>query len=713
VTRRARAQGRRAGRIAAAALLAAAACHHENPSAPEPVLHAIDVSERALATAEDGPPAEFEVVLRSRPAAPVEVEVRSGDPAEGLVLAPGYALPAEARDLSFTPDDWDVPRRVTVHPVDDHVVDGTARYDVTLRVSYTEDPAYAAVPPVAIAVANADDDVSAIEVSTRALATRENGPPATLLVRLATVPTSGAVNVSVSSDSAADGLLGTGSCWAATQAITLSFGTSDWDAPQAVQVCPADDPYAQGGERIYRITLHAWGYVPQPDLPPDVVVTVTHADDDLAALVVDASEPLVTGENGATDGFTVRLATPPLADVVLPVTSGDPARGLVQTAFAGPDASVSLVFDGTNWNVPQLVTVVGREDAAAPTVGVDTPYAVRVGPAGGADPAYPSVAPRTLAALNLDDDVPRVGVDPAGPLTTSETGTGASFVLSVNPPPGPVVVRVTSGAPGEGLLVDPATGERREQVDVTFAPSDWAPREIVVVGQQDEVLDGDVAYVVTVAVVSGDAGYLALAPRGVRVTNTDDLAASVARAAYDPVLRVPACTSVAFGCGSGSLLEGRDGVVYYGTSLGETNAPNTLATAPSCPDGTYPYVRRSLDELKVYAADGSPLEEGKLVRIEARVSVYSVYYDALDLFVAADASAPAWTPVATLRPTAGGSQVLATTAVLPASMSGLEAIRGTWRYGGGPTPCSAYSLDESDDLVFAVSTAGAAARPPR
>jgi hypothetical protein len=171
-------------------------------------------------------------------------------------------------------------------------------------------------------------------------------------------------------------------------------------------------------------------------------------------------------------------------------------------------------------------------------------------------------------------------------------------------------------------------------------------------------------------------------------------------ASYDTSLKVPRCGTVGPFCDTGPLVQGR------GPLGPELNAPNTIRG--SCADGaggSY-QVDESLEGLRVSTSDGSELAPGKTVTLSARVWAYASTYsaDSLDLYYAADANAPAWTFLTTLKPTASGPQTLTATYTLPTG--GLQAIRGVFRYFGGTAVCSMGSYDDADDLVFAVQGSG-------
>jgi hypothetical protein len=172
-------------------------------------------------------------------------------------------------------------------------------------------------------------------------------------------------------------------------------------------------------------------------------------------------------------------------------------------------------------------------------------------------------------------------------------------------------------------------------------------------------------------------------------------AAGALTAAYDATLKAPKCGTVGSSCDSGTLLNGR-------STLGpEPNQPNTINN--SCADGASGsfHVDESNDRIKVFTTDGSNFAPGKTVTVQATAWVYSSFTaDHLDLYYAANASAPTWTLIGTINPTAAGSQVLSANFTLPSGT--LQAVRANFRYNGAASSCSTGAYDDHDDLVFAV-----------
>ncbi len=203
---------------------------------------------------------------------------------------------------------------------------------------------------------------------------------------------------------------------------------------------------------------------------------------------------------------------------------------------------------------------------------------------------------------------------------------------------------------------------------------------------------------ITIA-VAGSNGSLT---HNVLLNLTVNAAGGGTTAVYNSTLQTPWCGTIGSTCDSGpSLLLGR-GTLSGGT---EPNQPNTING--SCADGnsgTF-HSDESNDRLVIASTDGGPLTAGKTARITATVWAYNTTTDALDLYSAANANAPSWTFLNTITPSGTGAQTLTTTFVLPAG--GLQAIRAHFRYQGSAAACSTGAYDESDDLVFAVSSATA------
>ena len=170
-------------------------------------------------------------------------------------------------------------------------------------------------------------------------------------------------------------------------------------------------------------------------------------------------------------------------------------------------------------------------------------------------------------------------------------------------------------------------------------------------------------------------------------------------AAYNSSLGAPSCAVAGSSCDSTTLLEGR------GTVGPEPNQPNTLGTCTDGSSGSY-QSDESNERIVVSTLDGTDMTVGATVRIDTTVWAWQTgSNDTLDLYYAADANNPTWVFIASLSPSAGGSQTLSTTYTLPTGA--LQAVRANFRYNGSQSTCSTGNYDDTDDLVFAVETVAA------
>ena len=281
------------------------------------------------------------------------------------------------------------------------------------------------------------------------------------------------------------------------------------------------------------------------------------------------------------------------------------------------------------------------------------------------------------------------------------TGGSADFALSAAPSTvsvaqGSSVTSTISIVPTNGFTgnVTFAASGMPAGVTASFSPTSSTSATTLRLTASSTATTGPI-----VIAVAGSNGTLT---HNVLLNLTVNAAGGGTTAVYNSTLKTPWCGTIGSTCDSGpSLLLGR-GTLSGGT---EPNQPNTInGTCADGSSGTF-HSDESMDRLVIASTDGGPLTAGKTVRVTATVWSYSTATDALDLYSAANANAPSWTFLNTITPSGTGAQTLTTTFVLPAG--GLQAIRAHFRYQGSAAACSTGAYDESDDLVFAVSSATA------
>ncbi len=139
---------------------------------------------------------------------------------------------------------------------------------------------------------------------------------------------------------------------------TLRFTRGNWNEEQMVTVRGADD-FDDDADQVSTVSVSVDG-AQSPDafegLPPRTISVTTVDDDEArAVLVVESMGTTVTSENNTTDDFTVALAAPITANVVVEIATSNPWEVAVQSA-------AYLTFTPANWNVPQAATVIGIND---------------------------------------------------------------------------------------------------------------------------------------------------------------------------------------------------------------------------------------------------------------------------------------------------------------------------------------------------------------
>jgi hypothetical protein len=443
-----------------------------------------------LVTTEDGSSATFSVQLASKPMGNAILNVTSGRPTEGV------ATPAS---LTFTERNWNAPQLVTVSGVDDLIADGTQPYVVHVTPSAeSSDPLYAALLETDVNLMNVDDDSAGITImAAPGLTTTEGGGAATFTVNLNSHPTAN-VTIPLSSNNPAEGTVSPSS---------LVFTPDNYKAPQLVTVTGANDDAADGNQP-YRIVTEA---AVSDDLGYQGMnaanVDLTNLDDDSAGIWVNApNQPLYTSEGGGTTNFSVVLTSQPDDSVTIPVSSSNPAEGVVNVS--------ALLFTRMNWRAPQVVTVKGVDDDGSADGA--QPYTVKLGQPQTTDAKYAAIDPPDVQLRNTDNDSPGISLRNASNLATSEAGGMASFQIVLNSKPkADVSIALSSSRTTEGT-VTPAS--------LTFTGANWAaPQTVTIKGVDDAVADGSQTYrVVIAAAVSNDPQYSGIDAPDVNVQNIDN-----------------------------------------------------------------------------------------------------------------------------------------------------------------------------------------------
>jgi len=398
---------------------------------------------------------------------------------------------------------------------------------------------------------------------TNTLVTSEFGMTATFNVQLDLAPTNDVV-INLSSSNPAEGIISTNS---------LTFNATNWNIPQPVTITGQDDAVADGPV-AYSIVLAT---ISSADLRYDGLnpddVAVINVDDETYGITVTPTVGLTTTEAGGTAQFSVFLNRAPSADVTIGISSDTVTEGL-------PDVS-SLIFNSTDWNVPQVVTVTGAADFRKDGNKI---YRIITAAATSADAGFNGIKPADVSLVNLDLDNPGINYSVPNPLTVIEGGTTNYSIVLATRPDTNVNIIVTCDT--TIATVSPAT--------LTFTPANWnMPHVVTIYGVDNLIVDGNVSFLITNLVVVSSATLTNITATTTNVvTITDPLYADFNGMKIISAVRVDNETSVSLPSGDciygigmpAEGIDGRAGIAEVGATTYNNGSITFTLTTNGTPD---------------------------------------------------------------------------------------------------------------------------------
>jgi hypothetical protein len=227
---------------------------------------------------------------------------------------------------------------------------------------------------------------------------------------------------------------------------SLTFTPANFATVQNVTLAAAEDSDTVNGSRTF--SVGASGLTP-------VAVTATEADNDVPAQSLVVTPTALSVGEGATNTYSVRLASAPSANVTVTSTGGS---GDSDLTVAGGG---SLTFTPSNFATPQNVTIAAAEDTDT-TAGT---RAFTVASAG--------LSSVTVTATEVDNDtIAQFLVVTPTAVTVPEQGTATYSVRLATAPSGNVTVTSTAGTGDSDLTVSGGAS-------LTFTPSNYATAQTV------------------------------------------------------------------------------------------------------------------------------------------------------------------------------------------------------------------------------------------
>ena len=361
---------------------------------------------------EEGNSDTYDVVLDTQPSSDVTVTIN--DPANPEITA-------EPASWTFTPDNWDEPRTVTVTADHDNDRIDEAAATITHTVTSTFDQ-YNDLSADSVTVTVTDGDVLSVAVSfehsSYEVAESDDASTMDKQENEATVK----VTLSADPERTVDiPLILTnqgGASDADYSGVPTSVTFNSGEMSKSFTFTAADDGEDDDGESV-KLTFGTPPEGVNAGSVPETIVTIT--DDDAAGVAIDPTTLTVTEGDAVGESYTVRLDSQPSGDVVVAI-SGHAGTDLTLSGDT-LSADYKLTFTFDDWSAAQRVTVKAEEDDDATGDAETLSHAVSVGSAA----EYIGVAISDVAVTITDNDA--VVTIAADAVSVTE-GAPAAFTLT-------------------------------------------------------------------------------------------------------------------------------------------------------------------------------------------------------------------------------------------------------------------------------------------
>lgn len=325
-------------------------------------------------TNESGSGFQYYIVLNQAPTAPVTINITSSNPSEGTT-----SVSSIVKDAS----NWNTIQLITVSGVNDPALeaigeqlDGNQTYSIIHSVASSSDPYFNGFDVADITgIVNVDPDTPNIIFTPASTSssriTLVNGQTITMTARLNAKPSA---NVSFTMST-------TGFT---VSPATLTFNSSNWNVDQTFTVTFSG---TSGNKTLATTNFTSTDTKFNGKTTNDIFFNVVEPGLTLGTV----SGP--TDETGTTRTFTVRLNSPPSANVTVTVVSTNTNEVIIT-------GGATLTFTPANWNTNQTVTIKGVDDG---DLDGDQNVIIQL-TTSSADSNYNSLPTYTLTVTNIDND---------------------------------------------------------------------------------------------------------------------------------------------------------------------------------------------------------------------------------------------------------------------------------------------------------------------
>ena len=280
---------------------------------------------------------------------------------------------------------------------------------------------------------------------------------------------------------------------------SLTFTSSNWNVHQSISITPNTDGIIDGDQVLAsQISFNSIDNCFSNITGETVTLTVQDVNAaDFKIIPIDN----LSDENGDEASFSIELLSQPTGVVELFINSNDLTEGSL--------AINKAIFNPSNWNIPQIITVEGLPDPI-PFKDGNIDYKIITGNVSSTDPEYNLLDGTTIDDVNLtNQDNQGPGIELiviGGAQNTNESGR--SFAVQFNLLSRPL----NGGSVNFSLQI---SGDQDEvslsSNNITILNDDWNKpfnNQITITGIDDELIDGDIFIVLeTGNPVSSDIVY--------------------------------------------------------------------------------------------------------------------------------------------------------------------------------------------------------------
>jgi hypothetical protein len=440
------------------------------------------VSTSVVALTEPGASTDRWVRLNSQPTETVTVYLQSSDLTEVLLLPSSGGTAVSRLALTFTVEDWNVPKKFTLQPQNDHLIDGPV--SLTIKTSAnSSDPFYNSISGASLSVSVADDDTAGL---TRNLvsSTLSQGSNGFLNLQLNAQPTADVtVTLTPSDFQFTVNERGVG------MAETIIFTPDNWSVQHKVDLKVVNDPaveditHSQLKLTTSSSDLDFHGLTVTPvsidivdnDLPTASIQLVKNSTEEAAPgffrIKLSAPAPISSGSDGVVVNYTINSLT---LDSGLGYGSSPAPSSTLGKIVQVPKASGQVrIAPGSDFSDAFVVPIDDSypdspDKQFSVTLGTGTGYAIN-----SADPSSSA----TISILN--NDKAGVGIITTGSRASATEGdssaNGGQFlvVLLAQPAVGATVtVTLTENVVGASRQLG-TSADSYSQV-LTFNANNWS-----------------------------------------------------------------------------------------------------------------------------------------------------------------------------------------------------------------------------------------------